>query len=133
MLPIVVVRVGRCFSTVSNRSDQQGISEMLVLFLSALLGATPTIAVQSAIKNAVGKELFDPFSARYDWQPVKNEALYCGWVNARNKFGAYTGYQPFMAIYGVNAKSGKAKVLSVQMESYLVTPMCLKEGYRLTR
>ena len=103
---------------------------MSLLLVSA---AVPPAPVQSAIKEAVGKELADPFSAQYDWQPVKSEMLYCGWVNAKNKLGAYTGYQPFMVLYSVGNKSGKVSIYSTDLEPHVVTPMCLKEGYRLTR
>jgi hypothetical protein len=27
---------------------------------------------------------------------LPNEFLLCGWVNARNSFGGYTGFEPFM-------------------------------------
>lgn len=104
-----------------------------MLLLLALVGSQPPAAVQTAVKEAVGKELADPFSAQYDWQTVKSEVAYCGWVNAKNQLGAYTGYQPFFVLYAVNAKSGQAKVYDVDMEPNIVTPMCLRNGYRLTR
>lgn len=108
---------------------------MLALFVAFSVAASslPTQAVQSAIKEAVGKKLADPLSAQYDWQPAQEGVVYCGWVNAKNQFGAYSGYQPFMVLYVVNEQSGKAMVSKVDLEDYIVTPMCLRKGYRLTR
>lgn len=104
-----------------------------MLMLIALLAAVPSPAMQTAIKEKVGKELSDPFSAQYDWQPVKNEMLYCGWVNAKNGFGAYAGYEPFMVLYSIGNKSGKVSVYSADLKPNIVTPMCIEKGYRLTR
>lgn len=107
----------------------------MLVFL-ALLAATsdsPSRDLQAAIKESVGKQLADPFSAQYDWQPVKDDMLYCGWVNAKNSFGAYTGYQPFMVLYFTGNKSGKAKVVDASMTPTVVSKMCLDKGYRLTR
>lgn len=103
---------------------------MSLLLASAVV---PSGAVQTAIKESVGKELADPFSAQYDWQPVRDEMLYCGWVNAKNQFGAYTGYKPFMVLYSVGNKSGKVSVYSADLEPHVVTPMCLQKGYRVSR
>ncbi len=105
---------------------------MLVLVALAA-AALPVPKVQAAIKEAIGRELKDPFSAQYDWQPVKSDMVYCGWVNAKNSYGAYDGYKPFMVLYMIGNKSGVAKVLSTEMAPHVVTPMCLKEGYRITR
>jgi len=57
----------------------------------------------------------------------------CGWVNAKNGFGAYAGYQPFMVTYFVNEKSQKPTVLAAELEPFVVNRMCLKYGYHLTR
>lgn len=104
-----------------------------MLFLVALAAsALPTPALQTAIKESIGKKLADPYSAQYEWQPVKNEMSYCGWVNAKNQFGAYTGLKPFMVLYSVGLKSKQTKVLSVSLTPAVVTKMCLDDGYRLT-
>lgn len=102
---------------------------MLILLVSAALPSAP---VQTAIKEAVGRELSDPYSAQYDWQPIKDETLYCGWVNAKNQFGAYAGYRPFMVLYAIG-KSGKPLIFKTEMTPSVVSQMCLQSGYRLTR
>lgn len=106
---------------------------MLLLFASALIGNVPPAPIQAAFKEAVGKELADPYSAHYDWQPIKDEVVYCGWVNAKNQFGAYTGYQPFLALFAVNEKTRKAMVLSAELRPFIVTKMCADKGYQVTR
>lgn len=98
----------------------------MLLFLLAV-----PMTMQSAVKEAVGRKLADPFSAQYEWQAVKDDALYCGFVNAKNGFGAYTGYQPFMVLYANN--KSKTLVLSAEVDPDIVGPMCLKNGYRISR
>ncbi len=42
--------------------------------------------------------LRDADSARFRWLPFDpSKSHYCGWVNAKNAFGGYTGFQPFEA------------------------------------
>ena len=96
-----------------------------------MMAAIPSAVTQTAIRDAVGRKLADPFSAQYEWQAVRSDTLYCGWVNAKNQLGAYTGYRPFMVLYAITA-SGKPLVMSADLDPDIVTPMCLKEGYRLT-
>lgn len=56
-----------------------------------------TQAEQQIISEAVGDQLKDPYSARYKWPPLLKEQQdgYCGWVNAKNSYGAYVGSVPF--------------------------------------
>ena len=49
----------------------------------------------SGIKNAVAAQLKDPDSAQFRSITGSGDT-YCGEVNARNSFGAYTGYRPFV-------------------------------------
>lgn len=102
---------------------------MLILLAAATLPGPP---VQTAIKEAVGRELNGPFSAQYDWQPIKNDTVYCGWVNAKNPFGAYAGYKPFMVLYAIG-KSGKVIIAQTELSPVVVNSMCPQNGYRLTR
>jgi hypothetical protein len=57
-------------------------------------------AMTEKIKKAVAAELKDPDSARFD-SPIaatktKDEITACGFVNAKNSFGGYTGNKPFL-------------------------------------
>ena len=46
----------------------------------------------SASKHSVDSVLKDPDSAKYTGNYVSNNGHVCGLVNAKNSFGAYTGY-----------------------------------------
>lgn len=109
---------------------------MLILFVLAAASTSPppifTAEQQSAIKEAVGRKLNDPFSAQYEWQPVQDDASYCGWVNAKNAFGAYVGYKPFFVLYSIGAKTNKTTVYTVELDTSIVTKMCGDSGYRVT-
>jgi len=51
---------------------------------------------ESKAKEAVGKLLNDPYSAQYTEIGKGASSDYvCGYVNAKNKMGAYTGRTPF--------------------------------------
>ena len=55
---------------------------------------------------------FDPDSARFDRLVLgKNDAV-CGWVNAKNRFGGYVGFEQFVylpakAVAAENAERGR--------------------------
>lgn len=57
----------------------------------------------SFIQNEVRNNLKDPESARFAQIAAVREPegilLVCGFVNGRNSFGGYTGFQPFSGIY----------------------------------
>ncbi|WP_339696158.1 hypothetical protein [Celeribacter baekdonensis] len=56
---------------------------------------------QAVIHAAIGKELKDPYSAKFeDFQAsIDHMSMVhvCGYVNAKNSFGAYSGRVPFYA------------------------------------
>lgn len=58
----------------------------------------------SAIKDGVKRGLKDPGSAQFEGgfaagqEPGKKEITVCGFVNAKNGFGGYTGRKPFMGV-----------------------------------
>jgi hypothetical protein len=49
-------------------------------------------------KVAIGKQLKDPYSAKYEIDHFTgvNDSILCGTVNAKNSYGAYAGAAPFM-------------------------------------
>lgn len=65
------------------------------VILAALLAISP--AQQTAIKSYFDAQMLDMPSARWKWPAVseKKPTIYCGWLNAKNRLGAYTGWQPF--------------------------------------
>lgn len=50
------------------------------------------------VKTALGQLLLDPFSARIKDVLLLPSGNICGLVNAKNTYGAYTGFQHFMAL-----------------------------------
>jgi hypothetical protein len=48
-------------------------------------------------------DLIDGANARWMW-PVQRAggSIYCGWINAPNRMGGYTGWQPFGVVFAGN-------------------------------
>lgn len=53
------------------------------------------ITAQTAVKHYFDLKLMDGVSARYIWPARKTANWYCGFVNAKNMMGAYTGWRQF--------------------------------------
>lgn len=69
--------------------------------------STPKPPALRIIKAAIAENLKDPESARFrniervDKPDASIDGIYCGEVNAKNSYGGYIGYLPFMiAILG---------------------------------
>lgn len=100
-------------------------------------------ADREVIMRAVGDHLRDSVSARYRWPQAStdpDEVGYCGFVNAKNAFGAYVGFVPFFIIGGrSNGPRGDGRyfVTDVRLAvedgadpaSQLVRRMCMSIGY----
>lgn len=84
------------------------ILSLLMLAPSAVLASNPTPPDQERIidaaKEAVARQMKDPWSVRFRDVSVspKLKSYVCGEVNAKNSFGAYEGFMPFM----FNAENG---------------------------
>lgn len=51
-----------------------------------------TASEKAAMISAVKDVLKDPASAKFKWPPIyPNAEVYCGFVNAKNSYGGYTG------------------------------------------
>lgn len=62
-----------------------------------------TEAEKASIRVAVKREMKDPGSATFRWNPeVLEKTVYCGFVNGKNSYGGYTGHTLFMALLGTN-------------------------------
>ena len=63
---------------------------------------------RAVYEAAIKDELKDPDSARFDWpyhfSRESNGFLTCGYVNARNSYGGFTGKTPIVAVYNHGAK-----------------------------
>jgi hypothetical protein len=78
--------------------QQRTVIEMRVLIICALMFLQSTSAIaasEGAIIQVVKSILRDPDSAKFRGI-VQRYNVICGYVNARNGFGGYTGYKEFM-------------------------------------
>lgn len=53
-----------------------------------------------AIQKVSEIKMLDGKSARFIWPKQRDASLYCGFVNAKNAMGGYTGYKPFSVLLG---------------------------------
>lgn len=85
------------------------------------------------IQEAVKKELKDPDSAKFKWEKVHDKTAYCGLVNAKNSYGGFTGYVPFVVVLGIKPvivmKMGSGG--GEDTDSQVVYEVCRKSGYFL--
>lgn len=98
------------------------------------IGETPSQEDRRAIVAAVGDRLRDGESARWRWPEYRNEVVYCGFVNARNAFGAYAGFEQFH-ILGTRMNSGRYWVSRISLrgdglDEAAISRLCLRAGYR---
>lgn len=78
----------------------------------------PTDGVIAGAKEAVGRSLFDPYSAIYDEVRVHEAGgtkLVCGTVNAKNRMGGYVGAKPFL----YNARSNLICIVNSHRDAFL--------------
>lgn len=94
-----------------------------------------------AVEKAVREEMKDPDSAKFyhgDFPYPDNTFIYCGYVNAKNSYGAYTGKQLFATFVAVN-KDKKTVAASFDTNSQTGAPtepsvlasICANAGYDL--
>lgn len=88
--------------------------------------------------------LIDGDSARWRWpKHAEKFGLYCGFVNAKNRMGAYTGFAPFMVLGGIGdgpRSGGKFIVMTSKFatteasdtQTSVVNKMCAQYGYDLS-
>jgi hypothetical protein len=131
----------------------QWIGAMLPLVVAASVPATTANAPapyplternKADIVRQIKDKLGHGDTALWRWPLHQRKyGLYCGWVNAQNFFGEYTGWKPFMVIGGVSSASdstGEFTVHVSEIESggpsidaaYIIASMCPKNGYDLS-
>ena len=99
-----------------------------VLLLGAL--AVPVTAIAASvsakdlegIKSAMDDRLKDTESAKLKDVRIAKDGTICGLVNAKNSYGAYVGYEPFIAL---KLSTGKFYVAGIGRESGQV---CASKG-----
>ncbi|THD58790.1 hypothetical protein [Phenylobacterium sp.] len=81
-----------------------GLAVCLALALTTVALAKPTTSSQARVKAAqvaVSEDLKDPEATRFrkvvdHWDAKGRYSRICGEFNAKNSYGAYTGYKPFL-------------------------------------
>lgn len=75
-----------------------------------------TKAEKATIARVIKQGLKDPDSAKFRWVPYrypeKGAGSYCGYVNAKNSYGGYTGFEQFHVLL-VPEKGGIEAVMPV--------------------
>lgn len=99
---------------------------------------------KAVISSAVGDKMLDGVTAQYRWPKENiNGVGYCGWVNSKNSYGAYTGFRPFYVL-GAHSFSKKGlgdyTVFSVSIfdptddvESAPINNGCAKAGFDISQ
>lgn len=93
---------------------------------------------KATLAKAFAKTLKDPDSAKFEWTKVpknwsgKTAIDYCATLNAKNSFGGYVGFQPYIGlitIAGGKITGGTVTGLASNAgEQQLVSEMCAKKG-----
>lgn len=106
--------------------------KLSILFMLSITAFTSIAAdisqkQKDAITDAVKAKLLDEDSAKFKFPPKQDEKIYCGQVNAKNKFGGYIGYSVFKvmlldesSVYVIGVDSGDSEVNRIS---------CAENGY----
>lgn len=81
-------------------------------------------ALKEQLMSALSKDLKDPMSVQFKDLRLGKDGTLCGELNAKNAYGGYTGFKPFM--YRPNAES--ASILNVDG---LPKSVATDEGFKL--
>lgn len=110
--------LGNCFEGVrkANRSPAEKAREDSVAAADSALKARRNlvVAVTSMGQAAVKSRLMDPESARFgdQWTGGPEGTVFCGKVNAKNAFGAYTGEELYFGILDAAMLDSDLKAMS---------------------
>ena len=104
----------------------------LAMVTATAAGATRPATEQEveAIRNGMERQLADARSARFDTVQVDDEGHICGLVNAKNRMGAYVGYQAFTGM--LFEIDGKLTAIPMGVgEDSISRKMCASKGFVL--
>lgn len=82
----------------------------MIALLALALVAAPAPAEQATVIAAVKAKLKDPDSARFKGLRIDKDGTGCGWVNAKNSYGGYSGFAVFYV-----GKGGKVALLPPEL------------------
>jgi hypothetical protein len=105
----------------------------LILLAAAAAATAPLPAArQQAIRRYYDAKLFDGSSARWKWpRQHRDRGMYCGWVNARNRLGAYTGWTAYFVSFDAAGKV-KDDVMLTDPKDVITdvhAGICTRQGY----
>jgi len=95
----------------------------------------PTPEEKQVISKAVGLSVVNPNAAQYRWPQIANtedgSINYCGMVNAKSSFPAYSGWQAYIVegtISGGKMTSAVVGLIAGGKDTEIVRKMCKKYG-----
>lgn len=94
----------------------------LAVYALASMAAGLTAKEIEGLRSAMDARLKDSQSARFKDVRVGDKGTTCGLVNAKNSYGAFAGYVPFMA---VRLSTGDFYVVDISEEAGQI---CQKKG-----
>lgn len=109
------------------------------MFAVVFLGASPAMAANHratkaqliVIKKAFSDRLKDPYSMKLKNVKIADDGSMCGEVNAKNSYGAYTGYTTFIGMYFNKDKNGHPVTIILKVDdgdSTVAQTMCTEKG-----
>lgn len=113
---------------------------MRIFFIALImLGSTlsqPAIArdltdlERAVIADAVKAKLKDPESASFRWMPLVDPPAdrYCGLVNAKNSYGGYTGFTPYLGVLLFDEDVLRGMVV-MGIDNDATATVCVQSGY----
>lgn len=110
------------------------------LAISLLFVGTPSLAeplpeaARVAVIKSLKDQMLDGETARWRWPDQIPGDWYCGFVNAKNRFGAYVGFRPYMTMLMQGSKgwvSAPVVVGGDDRSSKVASSMCREKGYSM--
>ena len=113
---------------------------LMLAFVGMHVEARPiTVDERAAVEDVIREEMKDPEAAKFyhmDFPYPDNTFTYCGYVNGKNSYGAYSGKQLFATFLGKNA-DGKLIAASFDVNSQtgepvdqsVISTLCASAGY----
>lgn len=91
------------------------------------------LAKIAAIQKEVADKLNDPESARFRNLQATEAGIVCGYVNAKNRFGGYVGFKPFVGqVIQYGEQTPTAMVFAIgetDSDEEFVLSQCHKNGF----
>jgi len=106
---------------------------MLIAFALAIAAQTssPSTNEKRIIEGLIKYDLKDPGSAKFRYLPYRRAEsghVYCGYVNAKNSFGGYTGFRMFHVTFIYSKAKLVTGVAFVDDGKGYIQQMCLEDG-----